>query len=147
MKRTAIIRKTPLRRAWNPRVSPSADCGPGRANSKRKPAAPWITTHPGGREVLNLGTSQGMQEYRNRVRLMWTRQRGRCCLADHIGACWGPLHIEDAQFEHENGRGMGGAHRDDRILLPDGTRQNGAACPACNAAKGSRRIKYNAPQR
>jgi hypothetical protein len=141
MKRTPIIRRTPLRRSslalrtFGPKQI--------RAKVKRKPPAPWIMIYPDGREVLNLDTKQGMQEYRNRVGLMLIRQGGRCCLVDFIGACFGPLQFEAAQFEHENGRGMGGAHRDDRIVLPDGTRQNGAACPHCNTAKGSRRINYN----
>jgi hypothetical protein len=36
---------------------------------------------------------------------------------------------------------MGGAHRDDRIEV-DGKPYNGAACHACNTAKGSRRVNY-----
>ena len=54
------------------------------------------------------------------------------------------LPLRFAQFDHSNGRGLGGSSggagkRDDRILI-DGKPVNCAACPYCNAEKGSRRL-------
>jgi hypothetical protein len=74
---------------------------------------------------------------------MLVRQRFRCCLEGVAPGCPGILSPLEATFEHEFGRGMNGAHRDDRIELPDGQWINGAAHGVCNAWKGSRRIAYN----
>jgi hypothetical protein len=52
------------------------------------------------------------------------------------------LRLEDATFEHEAGRGHGGGHRDDRIIV-NGKNINGAAHRSCNGQKASRRINYN----
>jgi hypothetical protein len=52
------------------------------------------------------------------------------------------MSIAVATFEHQDGRGMGGGHRDDRIEI-DGKPYNGAACLSCNGSKGSKRIDYN----
>lgn len=54
---------------------------------------------------------------------------------------------DDCTFEHVDGRGIGGGHRDDRIWLPDGDRMipyNLAAHVKCNMAKGSKRISTKA---
>lgn len=67
---------------------------------------------------------------------MWNRQKGLCCL------CSLPLVRDEATFEHQDGRGMGGSRRDDRIEK-DGQLYNGAAHFLCNNAKGSQRINYN----
>ena len=98
----------------------------------------------GGIERCNKMTAAGRAEYRRRIRLMWERQGERCCLEGYIPQCLGYLRLEQATFEHEWGRGMGGAIRDDRIELPDGTWINGASHSLCNTLKGSRRIQYNA---
>lgn len=96
-----------------------------------------------GREVVNMATSQGRSEYRHRIGLMLSRQKNRCCLEGHCPTCPGYLRLVDASFEHEHGRGAGGAKRDDRIELPDGRWVNGAAHRWCNGWKGSRYIPYN----
>lgn len=106
---------------------------------------PGLWTYPDGREVcLTIGmvkqSLQGRKEYRRRIQAMWDRQNGICCLFGHIKECPGPLRLEEATFEHENGRG--GGKRDDRIEV-DGKWINGAAHWFCNNIKGSRRIKYN----
>jgi hypothetical protein len=67
---------------------------------------------------------------------MWERQKGLCCL------CKRPVALSEATFEHQDGRGMSGGHRDDRIEK-DGHPYNGAACYRCNALKGSKRISYS----
>ena len=89
-----------------------------------------------GREVCDLNSKRGMDEYLSRKRAMWERQHHVCCI------CRDFLSWKDAFFEHENGRGSGGGHRDDRIEV-DGKWQNGAAHALCNSAKGSRRGTYN----
>lgn len=89
-----------------------------------------------GREIC-LRSAAGKLEYKLRLLAMLKRQKGKCCL------CRLPLSDAEATFEHENGRGMGGSKRDDRIVLPGGRWQNGAAHLRCNLAKGSRRILYN----
>lgn len=95
------------------------------------------------RTGLNDGTLEGRREYKRRVAAMLRRQNGICCLAVHLGCCAGPLKIEDATFEHEAGRGMGGSKRDDRIELPDGRWINGAACYRGNQMKGGNKLRYN----
>lgn len=87
-----------------------------------------------GREVCNLLTKAGRDEYERRKRVMWERQGKRCFLCGERLA-WG-----EAMFEHWDGRGHGGGHRDDRIEK-DGKPYNGVAHPLCNSLKGSKR--YN----
>lgn len=88
-----------------------------------------------GREVC-AQTVLGRREYQRRIRVMWERQRGLCCI------CKVPISLMGATFEHQEGRGMGGGHRDDRIEK-DGKLYNGVACLYCNWLKGSRRMEYN----
>jgi hypothetical protein len=102
-----------------------------------------------GREVCNLLTKAGLDEYARRVRAMWERQGRRCCLECWVYKCPGVLKIGDAVFEHQDGRGMNGGHRDDRIEKPDPETgemkpYNGAAHAWCNSRKGSVRMDYNA---
>jgi hypothetical protein len=96
-----------------------------------------------GREVINKMLSDGRNEYRRRIAVMLERQEGICCLYGWCPDCHGALTLAESTFEHEDGRGMGGAVRDDRIELPDGTLINGAAHYECNSWKGSRYIAYN----
>ncbi len=91
---------------------------------------------PDGREIC-FSTPSGRREYKSRVRGMLSRQAGRC------GLCKQPLAIDNAQFDHSAGRGMGGGHRDDRIWIPDGDHLdpiNMAVCGACNTRNGSVRL-------
>ena len=94
-----------------------------------------VLTYPSGRQVCDK-TKAGKAVYRGRVYMMWLRQRRLCCI------CRTALDFADAVFEHQDGRGMNGSHRDDRIEK-DGKPYNGAAHSWCNVQKGSRRIDYN----
>lgn len=96
-----------------------------------------VRVYRDGREVCDTRTEAGRAEYRRRITLMWERQKHVCCL------CYQPMRLSEAIFEHEAGRGMNGGHRDDRIVLPDGTWTNGAAHAGCNGEKGSKRGRYN----
>lgn len=103
-----------------------------------------IKVFPDGREVLQTrlidpAGSAGRPEYKRRLKAMWERQNHVCCLYGFLRECPGALLLQEATFEHENGRGK----RDDRIELPDGTWINGAAHLVCNGLKGSKRIPYN----
>jgi hypothetical protein len=100
-----------------------------------------VATQPDGRERCNSQTKAGRSEYRWRTIEMWERQKGLCCL------CHQPMTQQEATFDHEHGRGMGGSRRDDRITLPDGSWINGAAHLFCNVAKGSSFIDYNGSQK
>jgi hypothetical protein len=89
-----------------------------------------------GREVCNLTTKAGRDEYARRKRVMWERQGKKCSIQGP--KCTGIKHlsISEATFEHDEGRGHGGGHRDDRIEV-DGKPLNSVACPWCNSMKGS----------
>ena len=95
-----------------------------------------------GREICMRTTEAGRREYKARTEAMRLRQGEVCCLYGHISICPGLLAKDDATFEHEDGRGMGGSKRDDRIEK-DGKPYNGAAHEICNREKGSRFIDYN----
>lgn len=122
MKRTALRRYTFLRPF---------------SLKKREP----LKTYDDGREVLNIHVSAGEREYRKRTWEMHDRQNGLCCI------CGMRMLNGDVTFEHEAGRGMGGAKRDDRIVLPDGSWINGAAHGRCNVQKGSKVVEYVTPQK
>jgi hypothetical protein len=114
---------------------------PGRLKPHPKPLIRY-PDGPGGREIIDTFQPEGFKEYRQRVRLMLERQKGVCCLSRLCPKCPGALRLEDAVFEHEYPRGLGGCTRDDRIER-DGKRLNGAAHWNCNRWKMSRRITYN----
>jgi hypothetical protein len=64
----------------------------------------------------------------------------RCSLCGNL------MDRENATFEHEDGRGMGGAHQDDRIWKPDPVTgelkpYNSVAHGWCNGKKGSQRME------
>lgn len=102
---------------------------------------PWGVRYRDGREKCDLNSKAGRDEYMGRIRKMWERQNRICCLYGKIEQCPGRLTLREATFEHEDGRGMGGGHRDDRIMK-DGKPYNGAAHGLCNSLKGSRHIDY-----
>jgi len=120
------------------KINPSVE--PYRIRIGMKPEA--IKVMDDGREVCNLRTVEGERIYDARIEEMWHRQVAVCCLSRYIRECPGRLELSEATFEHEDGRGMGGGHRDDRTWK-DGKRYNGAAHGLCNQLKGSRRIDYN----
>jgi len=99
----------------------------------------WIAIFPNGREVLNLHSPRGLAEYLRRIEEMLERQGGICCLSRFCPLCPGKLLLREACFEHEEGRGASGGHRDDRIWV-EGRAQNGAAHYWCNSWKGSKRL-------
>lgn len=102
----------------------------------RVPRSP-VTTYLDGREVCDTTTAAGYREYRRRILTMLQRQNYQCGL-QVSRMCPGFLPFSSATFEHEDGRGSGGGHRDDRIER-DGKPYNCAACGWCNAKKGSQR--------
>jgi hypothetical protein len=104
------------------------------AHSRKTSEAITYPNGPGGREVCNKNAA-GRREYRHRVQVMHERQGGLCAI------CWRPLRLEQATFDHENGRGMGGGKRDDRIVV-DGQLQNAAVHGLCNSNRGSSRTPY-----
>jgi hypothetical protein len=109
---------------------------------------PWGARLADDREICNLLTKAGRDEYFRRLRVMWLRQGKHCCLEGWVKGCPGYLKIAEATFEHQDGRGMDGGHRDDRIeRLDKKTGQmkpyNGVAHWQCNREKGSVRIDYN----
>lgn len=108
---------------------------------------PWGVRYEDGREVCNLLTKAGGDEYARRKRLMWLRQGKRCCLEGWIKGCPGKLAWAEAVFEHQDGRGMNAGHRDDRTQRPNPVTgkmeaYNGVAHPVCNMRKGSERMNY-----
>ena len=87
-----------------------------------------------GRQIC-LNSVAGWREYNRRTDEMSERQKHLC------GLCGLWMPEDDRSFDHEDGRGMGGAKRDDRTEV-DGKRKNAATHCGCNVAKGSRRIPY-----
>lgn len=108
----------------------------------KKPPKPMVKVFPDGREILDLKTKAGADEYQRRKLKMWDRQGNRCALqlTDICKQRQGRWPKDEVQFDHERGRGAG--KQDDRILV-NGVPQNAAVCGWCNTAKGSRKIQYN----
>jgi hypothetical protein len=99
---------------------------------------------PDGKEVCDLTSKKGRDEYELRKSQMHERQALICCLYGHCPTCPGRLRRAEAMFEHEDGRGAG--RQDDRTeKTVKGVTVwiNGVAHPYCNSWKGSRRIPYN----
>ena len=119
-----------------------------KPKNQKKPPPVAVRVFADGREVCNLLCREGRDIYMGRIETMRLRQNKRCCLYGHVEGCPGQLNKADATFEHQDGRGHGGGHRDDRIEIPDpktGKMKpiNGAAHAWCNSRKGSQRINYN----
>ena len=91
-------------------------------------------TMPDGREICNK-TALGRAEYRKRTLAMAERQGWRCEL------CGLAMTPDTVTFDHQQGRGMGGGKRDDRMEL-NGLRFNAAVHGICNADKASRIVPY-----
>jgi hypothetical protein len=92
-----------------------------------------VTTFPCGRQEC-LKTAAGVREYRRRLAVMVERQLSRCAICLKVR--------EGMQFDHADGRGHGGGHRDDSIWNEDGIPKNAALCGNCNTLKGSRRYTW-----
>jgi hypothetical protein len=82
-----------------------------------------VRVYPDGREVCQ-DSPAGWREYKRRVEEMVRRQDFKCCL------CGKRLYLNDATFEHQRRRGLGGAFRN------DDPKTNGAAHWVCNVEKG-----------
>jgi hypothetical protein len=100
-----------------------------RTKRKREP----IKTLRDGRQVCDLKTASGLREYKRRTEFMWLRQEGICSI------CIEPLRLDEATFEHDDGRGHGGGHRDDRTEI-NGEPYNHAVHGFCNVRKASVRL-------
>lgn len=96
-----------------------------------------IKVFPDGREVCQRNDA-GWAEYDRRLCVMVKRQGFRCAWCLHLFG----FVIGNPTFDHEDGRGLGGSHRDDRILHADGTWKNAALCRKCNGLKGSQRFAW-----
>ena len=99
-----------------------------------------VKVFPDGREVCQVDTKAGWEEYKRRVKIMWERQGKRCGLviSPQCKERGGRLLLAEAQFDHSNGRGMGGGKRTDAIVDKDGNPMNMAVCVWCNSLKSSR---------
>ncbi len=97
----------------------------------KKPPKPMMKVFPDGREILDLKTKAGADEYQRRKRVAWEEQ-GRLCSICHLRLRW-----EDATVDHKEPRGMGGGRRDDRQA------NIAAAHAVCNSQKGSKRIQFS----
>ena len=128
------------------KVNPLDAIFPNENDVKKEPVV--VRVFKDGREACNQLTKAGRDEYQRRIRLMWERQGKRCCLEGRIEGCPGKLALAEATFEHQDGRGMGAGHRDDRterVNQKTGKLEpyNGAAHFWCNSRKGSVKINYN----
>ena len=114
-----------------------------KPKDKRIPKIP-VKIMRDGREICQLNCKAGRDEYHRRVRVMWERQGRRCGLviSPQCKERGGRLLINEAQFDHSYGRGMGGGKRNDSIIDKDGNPINMAVCCWCNSLKGSRPLTY-----
>lgn len=112
-----------------------------KPKNQKRTQRPAVEVLPGGREVCQA-TPRGRAEYSRRTRVMWVRQACRCGLMidDKCKRVAGYMSFPEATFDHQDGRGMGGSKRDDRIEK-DGLDYNLAVCFLCNGKKGSRSLK------
>lgn len=85
----------------------------------------------GEKEILDLGTTEGLRKYKVRTIEMSIRQDGLCAICGRF--------MVRPTFDHEGGRGAG--KRDDRIEA-DGHWINAALHEICNGLKGSKRYKW-----
>ena len=141
MKRSGPIqRKTPLRpkRDKKPKIERILMklLRPGEVKKEQ----PAVKVMRDNREICNQLTKAGRDEYHSRVRTMWERQGRKCGLqiSPQCKENGGRLLINEAQFDHSWGRGMGGGKRNDRIIGDDGKPLNMAVCCWCNSLKSSR---------
>lgn len=87
------------------------------------------------REVCNRETAEGRREYQRRTYEMEKRQSFRCAICERTAGC-------AMEFDHQDGRGMNGSNRDDRIVDENGNWLNAALCHDCNTIKGSKRYYW-----
>jgi hypothetical protein len=104
-----------------------------------------VFRYPDGREVCQLTSKKGSDEYQRRKFVMLDRQGGRCGLqiSPQCKTRGGRLPKAESQFGHEVSRS--GGKQDDRIEVLDPKTgkmkpQNRALCPWCNSLQGSRKM-------
>lgn len=97
------------------------------------PIVAGVMYMPDGREVCQP-TKIGRVEYQRRLGVMAIRQNFLCAICGQY-----PGFAKET-FDHQDGRGSGGSHRDDRIEI-DGKWHNAALCSDCNTRKGS--VRYH----
>lgn len=90
-----------------------------------------VKVFPDGREVCQNNVA-GKLEYRSRTLDAAARQDWICRI------CHLAMNILNVTLDHEDGRGMNGSHRDDRIVK-NGKPYNAAVHSWCNGEKASRR--------
>lgn len=95
---------------------------------------PAIKVYRDFREVCHSNAA-GRREYKARTRAMAERQNHGCAI------CSGHIDLYDITFDHQDGRGLSGGHRDDRIEI-DGKWYNASLCADCNGDKGSKRYHW-----
>lgn len=103
-----------------------------RKRLRRKTPAVMYPEGVGGREVCSP-TAAGRKEYKRRTEDLERRQKHRCAIC--------LLVFMRMQLDHQDGRGHGGGHRDDRIVI-NGEWHNAALCDFCNKNKASRRYRW-----
>lgn len=86
-------------------------------------------------EICNLETAEGLREYKRRTYEMEKRQNFRCAICERIAG-------SAMEFDHQDGRGMNGSNRNDRITDGLGNWMNAALCHDCNTKKGSKRYQW-----
>lgn len=118
-----------------------------KPKDKKKIFKPAVKVFSGGREVCDQLTKAGRDEYVKRKLDRYEEQGCRCALqiTDICKQRQGRWPKDEITLDHEDGRGMGGGKRDDRMwVIKDGklVKQNAAVCWHCNSQKGSRKIPY-----
>lgn len=113
-----------------------------KPKDKKKEPKPIIRMFKDGREVINMLSKAGRDEYRRRKKEMWMRQGERCSLqiSPQCKQKKGKWPFDLVQFEHSDGRGYNGSRRNDAIWKDDKP-YNSASCPYCNSQKASRRLE------
>lgn len=99
----------------------------------RKPPPVMYPEGPNGRQVCSPNAA-GRREYERRTKAVSDRQKGKCAICLLVGA--------KLRLDHQDGRGHGGGHRDDRILDEKGMWMNAGLCDFCNGCKGSKRYHW-----
>lgn len=93
---------------------------------------PAVKIYRDFREICQSNAA-GRREYILRKLAMGLRQNHLCAICERF--------MREPQFDHQDGRGLSGGHRDDRIEI-DGKWYNAALCADCNGLKGSKRYHW-----
>lgn len=118
-----IIRRTP--------VLPKGD----KPNKYFAAESLAVKIYPDGREVCQ-DNAEGKRKYSQATEKMSIRQWEVCAICGLPFAPW-----LQPTFDHQDGRGMNGSIRDDRIWI-NGDWHNAALCVPCQGIKGSKRYHW-----